>query len=61
MTEPTLALEAPCPDCNTPVALDDPLLGELVTCDGCESELEVRGTAPLALAIAPEVQEDWGE
>lgn len=61
MSQQLETLEAPCPDCNETVALEDPLLGELITCDGCAAELEVRGVAPLTLAPAPEVQEDWGE
>ncbi|MDP9275817.1 MAG: lysine biosynthesis protein LysW, partial [Chloroflexota bacterium] len=27
----------------------------------CGAELEVKETAPLALVLAPEAQEDWGE
>ena len=53
--------QAPCPACTEPVELEDPLLGELVDCPGCGAEIEVRGTGPLTLAPAPEIEEDWGE
>ena len=33
----------------------------LSTCADCGAELEVKETAPVALALAPEAEEDWGE
>ena len=51
-----------CPECDTKVPTGDGLrLGELVECPGCHSELEVVTLAPVALALAPEAEEDWGE
>lgn len=50
-----------CPECTTDIALEDPLLGELVDCPTCDAELEVRGLDPLAVQVAPEIEEDWGE
>ncbi len=50
-----------CPDCEASIDLEDPLLGELVDCPACGAELEVRGLEPLMLALAPEIEEDWGE
>ncbi len=38
-----------------------PRLGQVVMCSGCGVELEVVSTSPLALELAPEVEEDWGE
>jgi alpha-aminoadipate carrier protein LysW len=35
--------------------------GEVLRCADCAVELEVTATTPLTLALAPEVQEDWGE
>jgi alpha-aminoadipate carrier protein LysW len=35
--------------------------GEIVPCPDCGAELEVVSVAPVTLALAPEVQEDWGE
>lgn len=39
----------------------DAMVGELVTCADCGTELEVVSTSPVTLQEAPEVQEDWGE
>jgi alpha-aminoadipate/glutamate carrier protein LysW len=51
-----------CPECDGPVAIpDDVRMSEIVECGDCKSELEVVARAPLVLARAPEVEEDWGE
>lgn len=52
---------AQCPECEAEVALEKPEKGEIVTCPDCGVELEVRETDPITLALAPEVEEDWGE
>lgn len=51
-----------CPECGgslTPPS--DALVGELIACDDCSAELEITALDPIALELAPEVQEDWGE
>ncbi|HEX2051143.1 MAG TPA: lysine biosynthesis protein LysW [Actinomycetota bacterium] len=51
-----------CPECGSNVGVQDGTrFGEVVTCGECGVELEVIQTAPLQLALAPEVEEDWGE
>lgn len=51
-----------CPECGASVPVDsDAVVGEVVVCDDCGSELEVTSLAPLTLETAPEVEEDWGE
>jgi len=51
-----------CVDCDALVETgDDCVIGEVLTCTECGVELEVTGTDPLELALAPEVEEDWGE
>jgi alpha-aminoadipate carrier protein LysW len=40
---------------------DELLVAEIVICRLCASELEVVATGPVVLALAPEVEEDWGE
>jgi alpha-aminoadipate carrier protein LysW len=51
-----------CPECDADVAVDvGAVKGEIVACPDCSAELEVTETAPLALALAPEEEEDWGE
>lgn len=51
-----------CPECEGSLILPtDTLEGEVVPCPDCGAELEVLTLAPLALALAPLVEEDWGE
>jgi alpha-aminoadipate carrier protein LysW len=51
-----------CPECEGSIALADDLLeGEIVPCGDCGADLEVLSVAPIKLALAPEVEEDWGE
>lgn len=58
----TTTLTAQCPECQSPVDVSqDPLVAEIVICPQCTSELEVVATGPVLLALAPEVEEDWGE
>jgi alpha-aminoadipate carrier protein LysW len=54
-------VESYCPECEGPVALVDPLQGEIVPCASCGADLEVVALSPLTLELAPEEQEDWGE
>ena len=37
------------------------VVGELLECPDCGSELEVTSLDPSSLAEAPETEEDWGE
>jgi alpha-aminoadipate carrier protein LysW len=51
-----------CPECAATLELaPDVEVGEIVVCPDCGVELEVVGVDPIALALAPEVEEDWGE
>lgn len=51
-----------CPECDADVAVGgDAVKGEIVSCPDCGAELEVTSTEPVALALAPEAEEDWGE
>lgn len=51
-----------CPECEGPIALDAGLLdGEIIPCGDCGADLEVLSLNPVELALAPEVEEDWGE
>lgn len=53
---------AECPECGAEVSLAaDTMESEIVACPDCGAELEVTGLNPPALALAPEVEEDWGE
>jgi alpha-aminoadipate carrier protein LysW len=52
-----------CPECDAPLTLNatDLVEGEIVPCPDCGAELEVVSVEPLELALAPEIEEDWGE
>ncbi|TQF13309.1 MULTISPECIES: lysine biosynthesis protein LysW [Myxococcus] len=53
--------QALCPTCSQPIDGEGRVQGEVLTCSGCDGELEVVGLNPLRLEEAPEVEEDWGE
>ena len=51
-----------CPECAADLDLAaDVEEGEIVVCPDCGVELEVVSLDPLAVELAPEVEEDWGE
>lgn len=55
-------MNATCPECEATLSLAaDTLEGEIVVCADCGAELEVISIDPPTLALAPEVEEDWGE
>jgi alpha-aminoadipate carrier protein LysW len=58
----TTVIETTCPECDATIRPGrKPLCGEVIRCPDCGVELEVTGTEPLRLELAPEVEEDWGE
>ena len=51
-----------CPVCEADAEVsDDAVVGELLECADCGTELELMSLDPLKLEEAPEVEEDWGE
>ena len=50
-----------CPECAVELTLDQVELGEILVCDDCGAELEVRSLDPLSISLAPQEAEDWGE
>lgn len=54
---------AKCTKCDAELVLGaDAEVGEIITCDECSAELEVKELDPeVKLDDAPAVQEDWGE
>jgi alpha-aminoadipate carrier protein LysW len=51
-----------CPVCGAELTLsNDLVVGELMECDDCGSELEVTAVDPVTIAEAPEAEEDWGQ
>jgi alpha-aminoadipate carrier protein LysW len=58
----TTTIAPTCPECDSPVALTaPPRLSEILECGECHVELEILTLDPVLLALAPEVEEDWGE
>lgn len=59
----SVATTTECPVCGGDVdAAADVIVGELLDCDDCGSELEVTELSPgLVLIEAPMSAEDWGE
>ncbi|MGB1249221.1 MAG: lysine biosynthesis protein LysW [Candidatus Promineifilaceae bacterium] len=51
-----------CPECDAEIEVAaDIIVGEILECDDCSTELEVVKLDPVTVEIAPEVEEDWGE
>ncbi|MCP3755563.1 lysine biosynthesis protein LysW [Streptomyces sp. TBY4] len=58
----TMTTEHACPECEEQVQIGESVrLNEILECVGCRSELEIVALNPTVLALAPEVEEDWGE
>jgi alpha-aminoadipate carrier protein LysW len=52
---------ARCPECDAVVELQGLIIGEITYCPDCNAELEVLNLDEPAVALAPEIEEDWGE
>lgn len=51
-----------CPVCAAEVELAaDAIAGELLVCEDCGAELELKNLDPVALEEAPAAEEDWGQ
>ena len=51
-----------CPECAAEIELAaDVMVGEIIECPDCGVELEVMSLESLAVELAPEEEEDWGE
>ena len=50
-----------CPECEAAITVHDLLIGEIIYCPDCNAELEVLRLEPPAVALAPQIEEDWGE
>jgi alpha-aminoadipate carrier protein LysW len=57
-----VSTQTTCPECAADITLgNDTLQGEIIQCPECGVELEVISLNPIALDLAPEEEEDWGE
>ena len=61
MTVDNVTTTSECPECAGELTLAQVELGEILVCDDCGAELEVRSLEPLSITIAPQEAEDWGE
>jgi len=53
---------AECPVCGADIEkAADTVLGELLECSDCGTELEVTNLDPFKVEEAPQEEEDWGE
>ncbi len=52
---------ASCPECEAQVTVQGLMVGEIIYCPDCNAELEVLRLEPPDVALAPQVEEDWGE
>lgn len=52
---------AHCPECEAEVNLQGLMIGEIIYCPDCNAELEVLNLEQPQVALAPQVEEDWGE
>ena len=50
-----------CPECEAGIAVQGLLVGEIIYCPECNAELEVLRLEPPDVALAPQVEDDWGE
>ncbi len=57
----TVTATAECPECFADVELVNVMQHEIVQCAECGADLEVVSIDPVALEVAPEEEEDWGE
>jgi alpha-aminoadipate carrier protein LysW len=57
----TTTLTAHCPECDAAINLQGLLVNEIIYCPDCNAELEVLNLEQPTVALAPQVEEDWGE
>ncbi len=60
-TTHTTAITANCPECDATINLQGLLVNEIIYCPDCNAELEVLNLEQPTVALAPQVEEDWGE
>jgi alpha-aminoadipate carrier protein LysW len=61
MSLKTVSASVTCPECFADIELVDVMQHEIVQCPECAADLEVVDLDPVALELAPEEEEDWGE
>ena len=56
-------MTAQCPECDSPIEIEEPAVGEILDCAECGIELEVIAIDPLEFAIISEeeMDDDWDD
>ena len=52
---------AQCPECEAEISVQGLMVGEIIYCPDCSAELEVLNVEEPRVALAPQIEEDWGE
>ena len=52
---------AQCPECEAEITVQGLMVGEIIYCPDCSTELEVLSVEEPRVALAPQIEEDWGE
>ena len=53
---------ADCPECGVLIEQkQDMEMGEIIQCNDCGTELEIKNVNAFSVGKAPKEQEDWGE
>ena len=50
-----------CPECEAEISVQGLMVGEIIYCPDCSAELEVLSVGEPQVALAPQIEEDWGE
>lgn len=50
-----------CSECEAEITVQGLMIGEVIYCPDCNAELEVLALEPPTVAVAPQLEEDWGE
>jgi alpha-aminoadipate carrier protein LysW len=56
-----MAQIAQCPECASELNVQGLLVGEILYCPDCNAELEILNVEQPEVALAPQIEEDWGE
>jgi len=51
-----------CTECGAEIEVQKGIeQGEIISCSDCGAELEITSVNPVAVQLAPEEEEDWGQ
>jgi lysine biosynthesis protein LysW len=50
-----------CPSCDAVIARDNPRVGAMITCQECDTELEIISTNPFEVDFSLDYDEEWDD